>query len=169
MTIPQNSKNQDTEVNLEDEVYLKFKKHIKLREGEVKDKKTGKHKVYKDSLGKPTVGWGHLVRPEDNLKVGGLITEKRVEGFFKVDSKEALDAAYGQAEELGHSNNVDFIVALASVNYQLGTGWVRKFKNTYAHIKNKKYNSAIRNLRRSLWFKQTPVRVNDFIDALAKL
>ena len=34
-----------------------------------------KREVYLDSLGKPTVGIGHLVRPEDNLKVGQVISQ----------------------------------------------------------------------------------------------
>lgn len=155
--------------SLKPKVFQAFKAHIKLREGEVVDKSTGKHIVYKDSLGKPTVGWGHLVRPEDKLTVGELVEEERVEEFFYNDSKWALDAAYSQAEDLGHKTNKDFIVALASVNYQLGSGWVHDFKNTYAHIKNKRYNNAIKNLRRSKWNQQTPVRVEDFIKALAKL
>ena len=154
---------------IEQLVYEKFKNHVKLREGEVKDPKTGLHIVYFDSLNKPTVGWGHLVLPSDKLKIGDHVTEARVSEFFKKDSLLALDAAYRQAEDLGHPNNVNFIAALASVNYQLGSGWPNEFKNTYSYLKQGKYNNAIKNLRRSLWFKQTPVRVNDFIDAIAKL
>jgi GH24 family phage-related lysozyme (muramidase) len=155
--------------SLEELVYADFKEHIKLREGEVIDKTTGKHKVYKDSLGKPTAGWGHLIRPEDKLKVGDLVPLSRVEKWFKEDSKWALEAAYRQAKELGHPSNRKLIVILASVNYQLGTGWTQTFSRTYAHLKNKRYNNAIHNLRRSLWYRQTPVRVNDFIEVIETL
>lgn len=162
-------------------VYEDFKKHIILREGEVRVNMNhvkrrqysiddiGKHIVYEDSLGKPTVGWGHLVLKKDNLKVGDLIDDQRAEEFFKKDSAKALRAAYKQAKELGHGQNKDFIVVLGSVNYQLGTAWPKTFKNTYKALKEKKYDSAILKLRASLWNRQTPVRVQDFIEAIEKL
>lgn len=125
--------------------------------------------VYKDTLGHPTVGIGHLVRPEDNLEVGDVITQERIRFFYEQDVEEALDAALDQAEYLGHNKDIDFIVALVSVNFQLGVGWARKFRNTYASLKEGNYDKAIYNLKRSLWFKQTPVRVEDFIDAIKKL
>lgn len=155
--------------SLNESVFEDFKSHIKLREGQVIDKKTSKHRVYNDSLGKPTVGWGHLVLPSDNLKVGDLVDVKRIEEFFKKDSKSALDAAFKQAEDLGHKDNAQFIVALASVNYQLGINWPKTWVNTYAHIKAKRYNNAIKAIRGSLWARQTPTRTEDFIKALSKL
>jgi len=49
--------------------------------------------VYLDSLGKPTVGIGHLVLPEDNLKVGDTITDEQVDALFKKDGAAAMAAA----------------------------------------------------------------------------
>src|SRR5438105_8561524 len=74
-------------------------------------------KVYKDSLGKPTVGIGHLVTPADKLKVGDEITDQQVSDFFKKDSASALSAAKSQAAKAGISDS-NFIVYLASVNFQ---------------------------------------------------
>ena len=172
-SFPQAMKTKPPEENprelFERQVYYEFRDLIILREGEVKDPATGEHIVYADSLGKPTVGWGHLVLEEDNLSLGDRISERRVEEFFKKDSQKALKAAHKQAQDLGEGDNKDFIVVLGSVNYQLGTGWARTFRNTYAHIKNKRYNDAIRNLKRSKWNSQTPTRVNDFIEVIRKL
>lgn len=144
-----------------DKIDKAWYKHALVREGEVLH-------VYKDSLGKPTVGIGHLVRPEDMLKLGDKITKEQSMAFFEQDSLMARRSAEMQARQLGVEYDW-LIVALISVNFQLGTGWTKKFKNTWAMIKQGDYDGAIAALRKSLWYKQTPVRVEDFIKALEKL
>lgn len=134
-----------------------------------------KTKVYKDSLGKLTVGIGHLVTPEDNLKLGDEISAAKVFELFDKDSKWAISAAIKQAKEIGHSTT-DFVVALTSVNFQLGSKWNlptkqggKGFVNTYKALVNGEYDKAIKNLYSSAWFKQTPVRVHDFVNAIKRL
>lgn len=153
----------DKEYRFKNKVLALWKTHALLREG-------WENRVYKDSLGKPTVGFGHLVLPEDNLKVGDIIPDERIDAFFFKDSEEAYLKAVEQAKELG-AYNVQFVVALLSVNYQLGDfkhvfGKTRT--GTYMSIKNGNYEKAIQNLKKSLWYKQTPVRVNDLIKAIEK-
>lgn len=121
--------------------------------------------VYLDSLGKPTVGIGHLILPEDNLKIGDCISNERVDALYEKDQSIALNAAIRQADDLGRFTS-EFIVALSHVNFQLGTGWTRTFSNTYNALKTGDYSTAINNLRNSRWNEQTPVRVADFIDAI---
>lgn len=145
-----------------DKIDKDWYKHAILREGEVL-------KVYKDSLGKPTGGIGHLILPEDNLKVGDKISKELSMEWFKKDSAKARAAAEKQAKEIGAHQYDWFIVALISVNFQLGTQWRNKFKNTWDMIAFGDYDGAIKALRKSLWYKQTPVRVEDFINALEKL
>ena len=48
-----------------------------------------KLKVYKDTNGFPTVGYGHLVLKEDNLKVGDEITEEDAQKYLKNDLEKA--------------------------------------------------------------------------------
>lgn len=138
-----------------------WKKHAILREGKRLD-------VYKDSLGKLTVGIGHLVTPKDNLKKGDVITEAECQAFFEKDTKAAERAALTQAKEMNVTHDF-FIAALISVNFQLGKAWKNKFKTTYPALVSGDYDTAIKNLRGSLWYKQTPVRVEDFIKAIEKL
>lgn len=139
--------------------YMKiWEEHAILREGK-------RLTVYKDSLGKPTVGIGHLVLPHDKLKVGDKITEEQARKFFIGDSQIAERAALEQAAEIGVETD-DFIAALISVNFQLGIKWTKDFKTTYPAIVAHDFKTAIRNLRKSKWYKQTPVRVEDFIIAL---
>jgi len=138
--------------------YEGFKKHLLHREGY-------RTVVYRDSLGKPTVGVGHLVKPEDGLKVGDTITEAQVQAFLDKDAKAAWDAGNIQAKNAGTSDPC-FSSALASVSFQLGLGWRTKFPKTWNLIVEGKYKEAAEALNGTIWQKQTPVRVKDFQDAL---
>lgn len=124
--------------------------------------------VYLDTLRKPTVGIGHLVQPGDKLKVGDVITDKQVSEFFKQDGAKALTAARAQAARAG-VKDLNFIVYLASVNFQLGPKWTKKFKATWKMILDGKYEDAAAALDGSRWKKQTPKRVKDFQGALRRL
>lgn len=141
---------------------------MKYREiwGEHAINREGKRlKVYKDTRGFLTVGIGHLVTKEDDLKVGDAISDKLMWEFFRKDSAKAEKAALAQAKESGVTTD-QWIAALISVNFQLGIGWRTKFKSTWAAIVAKDYDRAITNLEKSAWMKQTPVRVKDFIKAI---
>ena len=138
-----------------------FEQLVRKREG-------ARRKVYLDSLKKPTVGIGHLVKTEDKLKVGDVVTNKQISDFFKVDGAGALSAAKKQASKAG-IKDANFIACLGSVNFQLGTGWIRKFRRAWAMILDGKYSDAAESLESTRWFKQTPIRVKDFQKALLRL
>ena len=139
-----------------------FEQLMILREGRRND-------VYTDSLGKLTVGIGHLVLASEHLQLHDQISDEQVTTLFKKDSAVALSAAQLQAVQAGISEP-SFIPFLASVNLQLGTHWnTTKFPQTWGMIVAGKYEDAARALDQSLWKQQTPVRVKDFQDALRKL
>lgn len=48
--------------------------------------------VYADGVDKLTVGWGHLVAPEDNLRLGDAITLERADALFDSDVAAREDA-----------------------------------------------------------------------------
>lgn len=128
-----------------------------------------RNEVYRDSLGYPTVGIGHLVRPEDNLQVGQRITDAEVDAFFRRDAAPALRAAAEQAAEAG-IEDPEFIRRLAAVNFQLGAAkWPSAFPKTWGLIRAGDYEAAARELYNSRWAKQTPHRVAAFRDALLRL
>ena len=73
-------------------------------------------------------------------------------------------------------DDADFIIALGSVNFQLGTRWMDKFPSAYRALASKDYDEAIRQVStgsgrngQSRWKEQTPVRVEDFVIAIDKL
>ena len=141
----------------------KVKQHIKKREGVV-------YQVYLDTLGNPTAGIGHLLTKAELKKypVGSNVSKDQVNAWFERDFKKAEKAALKQAKEMGIDSE-DFINALISVNFQLGEGWTKKFYSTYPALVRGDYAQAVHNLQKSLWMKQTPVRVNDFIAAILQL
>lgn len=121
--------------------------------------------VYRDSRGLPTVGIGHLVTLGDRLKVGDTITAERAEQLYIADIKKAVRAANEQAQEL-IINDPNFLIALAEVNYQLGTYWRSKFPRTWEYLKKGWQGNAINNIKKSAWISQTPNRANNFINAI---
>jgi len=138
-----------------------FEALMKLREGV-------RNIVYLDTRGKPTVGIGHLVLPEDGLTVGDTITDAQVDAFFQRDGAAALAAARTEAARAGITSS-DFIPYLASVNFQLGTKWTATFPNAWKMIVNGQYEAAANALQGTEWADQTPVRVEDFQKALRAL
>lgn len=124
-----------------------------------------RHDVYLDSRNIPTVGIGHKVTPFDNLRTGQLITDARIDALFDKDIALAFSAAKAQAREINKYTS-EFIAALTEVNFQLGAGWTQKFPNTWNDIRAQNIASAIKRLRQSDWYTQTPTRVASFISAL---
>lgn len=144
-----------------DEVTAAFRNLMVRREGK-------RNAVYEDILGKMTVGIGHLVVSADDLRLGDTISDDRVAALFAADSSAALEAARKQADEAA-IRNADFIPYLASVNFQLGTGWTNKFPATWRMIVEGRYAEAANALNGTIWQRQTPVRVRDFQTALRAL
>ena len=124
--------------------------------------------VYLDSRGLPTVGIGHLEQPGDNLRVGQVVPDERIDAFFQADGSRALQRARDQAARAGISDPA-FLPRLAAVNYQLGDKWPHKFPKTWGMIQSGDYAAAADELYNSNWVKQTPRRVASFRDALLKL
>ncbi|MFN8394278.1 MAG: peptidoglycan amidohydrolase family protein [Bacteroidia bacterium] len=140
-----------------------FLDHLKLREG-------WRTKVYLDSEGLPTVGLGHLLTASEKQKypVGTEVPTSLLNTWANADAQKAYDAAKGQASTLGVSSE-SFIIALASVNFQLGTSWNTKFKKTWGYMTKGEWEKAALEAQDSAWYAQTPVRVQDFQAALRAL
>lgn len=126
-----------------------------------------RYDVYLDSVGKPTVGIGHLVLKEDNLKEGDSISDELIDKWFVKDIQTAKNKAIVQCQELD-IHNEEILNIFISANYQLGD-FKKVFNTTFDLIKNKKYAKAILNIAISKWMQQTPIRAGDMISAITKL
>ena len=151
-------------------MYQEFLAHLELREGSAEE-------VYLDTLGKPTCGVGHLLSEAEceQYPVGYKVSELTRQAWLEDDAEEAWDAAAQQLHDLNISKH-DFVVALGSVNFQLGTRWMNKFPSAYKALSSKDYDEAIRQVStgsgkdgQSKWKEQTPVRVEDFVNAIKNL
>lgn len=118
---------------------------------------------YEDSLGKLTVGIGHLVQPHERKRFqkGVPITQEEVEELFDIDLNRAAAGAdeliiknIGDHDELPQSIQ-EVIVEMV---FQLGANGVKQFRNMWASLKEKDWEMAASHMRDSRWFKQTPKR-----------
>jgi GH24 family phage-related lysozyme (muramidase) len=138
-----------------------FEALMVLREGR-------RNGVYLDSRGKLSVGIGHLIVPTDNLALGDVIGDDRVDTLFRVDGSAAWTSAVSEAA-LANITSLAFLPFLASVNFQLGVRWTASWPHTWRMICNGDYNEAANALDGTPWQKETPVRVQDFQEALRAL
>ncbi|OCS09273.1 lysozyme [Campylobacter fetus subsp. testudinum] len=143
---------------------MSLKDSIKSNEG-------FRDRVYKDTLGKDTIGYGFLVKSldDDELELNG--------GFIEPMSKEVADKILDlKLKKLKWGVNLllpwleqkptGIQDALIEMAYQLGTCKMMGFVNTLEYIKSGKYEQAKANLKNSLWAKQTPKRAENLIKAL---
>ena len=127
---------------------------IKLSEG-------FRDRVYKDSLGIDTIGYGFaikdLVLDED---ISEMILKRKLESliervnkrftFVKDLPKEAQEVVYEMC-------------------YQLGVTGVSKFKKTLAYLANFEYRMASKEMLDSKWARQTPNRAERLSDIIGGL
>lgn len=143
---------------------MSLKDSIKLNEG-------FRDRVYKDSLGKDTIGYGFLVSAlsSDEIELNG--------GFIEPMSKDVADEILELKLKKLKSDlfcalpwlkqkPLNIQEALAEMAYQLGIPKMMGFVNTLEYIKNDDYEQAKVNLKSSLWYRQTPKRVENLIKQL---
>lgn len=127
--------------------------------------------IYKDSVGKPTVGYGFLVAvlSPDELKLNG----GKAEPMSKEVAEKILNLKVARLRKrvpeclpwlASKPQSVqDTILEMA---YQLDIAKLLGFKYTLQCIEAGNYAQAAKNLRASLLYRQTPKRVEDYIRGL---
>ncbi len=112
--------------------------------------------VYLDSLGKKTVGYGHLCTDNEDWKNGVTYSIDYLNDIFEGDFNEAIN----QAEKLIGNTIIKNKAAeiIVEMVFQLGMGGVSKFKKMWAALKNEDYVEASAQMLDSKWAKQTKNR-----------
>ena len=130
-------------------MYEELKEQIKEHEGFVP-------RTYKDSLGKRTIGFGHLCVEPEQWDDDKEYTREELERVFDKDFDEALK----NAESLIGKRSINFIAkqVIIEMVFQLGIGGVGKFKKMWSALDNEDYGEASFQMMDSLWAKQTPNR-----------
>jgi len=133
------------------------KERIKKHEG-------FRNTVYLDSLGKATIGYGHLITKADNFIQGKEYSKEELEEVFEKDFDKACDQAIG----LVGSFNIceDALGVIIEMVFQLGIGGVSKFKNMLEALRESDYANAAVHILASNWHKQTPQRCEELAEIL---
>tara|TARA_Y100000401_G_scaffold104698_1_gene96735 strand:+ start:229 stop:663 length:435 start_codon:yes stop_codon:yes gene_type:complete len=137
-------------------VIEQIKNRIKKHEG-------FRNKVYKDTLNKRTVGYGHLC-VEDWWEDGKEYTEAELERVFDKDFETAKNSASNLYKDCSIEDEAKGIII--EMVFQLGPTGVSKFKKMWVALKNNppNYKEAAVQMLDSRWAKQTKNRA----ESLAK-
>lgn len=128
---------------------------LKIDEGVV-------YEVYKDHLGYPTFGVGHLVLkddPEFGADVGTPVTEERVKECFEKDLETATSecyALYGPGTFNNFPDEVQQI--LVNMMFNMGRPRLSKFKNFNGALLDCDWSKASEEMVDSLWYRQVGAR-----------
>ncbi|WP_256666926.1 glycoside hydrolase family protein [Enterobacter roggenkampii] len=122
--------------------------------------RNNKYYPYKDSEGFLTVGYGHKVLSNENFNNG--INE--IEALRLLDKDIAI--AESQLDKLKLTIPKDWEEFLIIMIFQLGLSGTMKFKKMIQALRDANYTEAVKQAKDSLWYRQTPNRVNAMIAEL---
>ena len=125
-----------------------------------------RNKVYLDTLGKRTVGVGHLC-VEDFWEDDKEYEEKFLMEILAEDLQNAIRGARELKEEYD-CTDIDEIAQeiIVEMVFQLGKTGVSKFKNMWKALAEKNYIGASYEMLDSRWAKQTPNRAKAMADLM---
>ncbi len=139
--------------------FSSLSKRIKTNEG-------FRNKIYKDQLGKKTIGYGHLIKTKDNFIINKKYSKKILLKVFNKDLKKAIiDFKKNYRHKNMPKKTQEVIIEMI---FQLGIKKVLKFKKFNKSIIEKEKYLAAFEMMNSLWYLQTPKRVHKLILILLK-
>lgn len=117
-----------------------------------------KDRVYKDTLGFDTIGYGcaikNLVLDED---IAGLILERKMIVLI-------MDV-YSRFPWIAMQSSIVQEVVI-EMSFQLGVKGVSKFKMTLRHLQDDEYKMAAEEMLDSKWARQTPNRAKELSEKI---
>ena len=126
----------------------------------VKEHEGYRNKVYLDSLGKRTVGVGHLC-VEDHWEDDREYSEEMLMKVLKDDLKNAIQGAERLLKDCRILDSLAREIVIEMV-FQLGETGVSKFKNMLKALEEgPHYKTAATEMLDSRWAKQTPGRAKE--------
>lgn len=128
--------------------------------------------VYKDSLGKKTVGIGHLC-VEDFWEENKKYEEEFLLKIFEQDLITACQGAEELINDLCPDNDLpnDIKLVIVEMVFQLGIGGVSKFRNMWKNLNKSLYKEASDEMKNSRWHSQTKKRCEalaDIVESFSK-
>ena len=128
-----------------------------------------RNKVYLDTLGKRTVGVGHLC-VEDFWEDDKEYEEKFLMEILQKDLQQAIRGARSLMEEHGCADiDEKAEELLIEMVFQLGMTGVSKFRNMWKALAEKNYIGASYEMLDSRWSKQTPNRAKSMAKTMKEI
>jgi len=146
---------------------IKITDELKAR---VQDHEGLRTSMYLDSLGKATVGIGHLVQPHERERFaeGVEIPMDEIIEIFEMDlNRAAAGADLLISECIGHDLPQHVGEVILEMVFQLGTQGVRNFKKMWKAMRVKDWKKAAEEMKDSRWHKQTPKRCEHLAEIIA--
>jgi GH24 family phage-related lysozyme (muramidase) len=149
---------------MQKETFDKLLESVKKHEGY-------RNKVYLDTLGKRTVGVGHLC-VEDFWEDGKEYEEKFLMDILQKDLQGAIDKAEDLIENCpsgGKANISDNAkILIIEMVFQLGGNGVSKFRKMWKALQENppNYFEASVQMMDSRWYKQTPNRAGEMAEKM---
>jgi GH24 family phage-related lysozyme (muramidase) len=125
-----------------------------------------KRSIYKDVLGNPTIGYGHLVVSLDKFENKKRYSKRILTKVFNQDLNDAILKFKKNYNSKSLPNNVKEVII--EMIFQLGINNTLKFVRFKTNIEKKLYFLAAFELIKSRWYKQTPKRVEGLINILLR-
>ena len=119
--------------------------------------------VYRDTLNKRTVGFGHLC-VEDHWEDGKKYDKEYLEKILKEDLQYAINQGEGMCKDLKISDDAKFLII--EMIFQLGSAGVQKFRKMWLALEEDppNYFEAHVQMLDSRWYKQTPNRAGEMAE-----
>ncbi len=135
--------------------YRFLKKRIKKNEG-------FSYTAYKDQLGNPTIGYGHLIKPNEKYLFLNKQNKTKLNKLFEEDFNKALVSfnKHFNKPKIRSKKNNELIIEMI---FQIGISGVLNFKKMIKQIENNNNHLAALEMLDSLWYLQTPRRVESLI------
>ena len=142
---------------------LKLSKFSQLK-SRIKKNEGYSNQIYYDQVGKPTIGFGHLIKKGEKFLHQKKYSKKYLNNLFENDFGSALSDFYKRYKVRGLSKNSQEV--LLEMIFQLGIRNCLKFKKFNKSLKKKLPYMAALEMLNSRWHAQTPKRVEKLIDLL---
>jgi GH24 family phage-related lysozyme (muramidase) len=127
-----------------------------------------KYEVYKDHLGYPTFGIGHLILDSDaehGQDTGTAVSEERVAEAFEADLISVLsdcESLYGDFGDLPE----DAQEIIANMIFNMGRPRLSKFKGMKRGVDARDWNAAADEMVDSAWYRQVPNRAKRLVERM---
>ena len=136
--------------------FIKLKNRIKKHEG-------FRNKAYCDQLGNLTIGYGHLIKKSDNFLLKKKYSKKNLNNFFEKDFELAVTNFNKHYKKKLSINLKEVLIEMI---FQLGIKKFIKFEKFNKFINQNFLYLAALEMLDSLWYLQTPKRVEELIKIL---